>query len=170
MYDAIPEIISVVTDCKQKLGINTNIHISFNSRFTRRLGDASYRKDFDLGTIRLSRKLWDRATDEERLNTIVHEFCHIAKAILYPCTKGFHNSYWKYLHRKCGYQPNTTHKIDRTGLEKKQERILGFCGCSSHPLTKNKVTRMRKGQMYRCVRCRNIVGLSKETFQLLNRS
>lgn len=111
--------------------------IEFNNRFTNRAGDANLsksvrwngilsgaQKDIYKGKIRLGSKYFTVASEEDKMETVVHEACHIANKYLFYTsnqwrnveyqatlerkTKG-HGPGWEKLMRKVGYEPNRYH-------------------------------------------------------------
>lgn len=136
----------------------------WNNRFTNRMGDAIYKafpvkyKSYDLitgvsrwekrGRIRLSTKLFNRASVEVQRETVIHEACHIVDAYLdnpyCHVTKG-HGPTWQALCHKCGIKPDRYHCVPRGGLRSKVRRLDLHCRkCSRvHRATKTKITRNR---------------------------
>lgn len=151
------EIKQAIEACREKLGITIPIFMEWNDRFTTKMGDACYYKYY--GRIRLSVKLFRRASEQDQRETVIHEVCHIAKEHLgYP---GDHHGYWwKTLNYKCGIYPKRTHNVDTTGLSRKQDRYSVKCGCQNPPtITKNLLTRMRRGAAYKCKACGQRISL-----------
>jgi len=129
------------------------ITVSWNARFTARMGDAQY------GTyrIRLSTPLWPRATVEEQENTVAHEVCHLIAVHKYGWKAKGHGYLWADCMVRAGFNPKRTHNVDRTGLKRKNTRTMVrvYCGCPDGLLiTKNLWTRtLRNGE---CVDGRNV--------------
>ncbi len=130
---------------------NQPIHVEFNSRFTRRMGDANV--VYGIGIIRLSRKLWDRASEEQKREVIIHEACHVIQRVRdmeRGCRSSAHGEHWKSLMRKCGVRPNRCHTVDRTGLVK---TYPVRCSCGVNSVGKTVYRRLREGTQYRCCKC-----------------
>lgn len=120
-YKKIEECRELVRWAFKRMGhpyLCDKINISFNKRFTRRMGDAS----FITKQIRLSgSELWARATPEQRRQTIIHEACHIVQALLSPSERP-HGPVWRQLMVKCGLEPKRCHSVSRAGLKRNYKR------------------------------------------------
>jgi SprT protein len=57
------------------------IVVVWNSRFTRRLGDAAYNSTTFRARVRLSVPLWPRASEVDRRETVIHEACHTRSSL-----------------------------------------------------------------------------------------
>jgi SprT protein len=133
-----------------RIDLAHRIKWEWNSRFTRRLGDASPH----LMRIRLSIPLWDRVDDAKHRNTVVHETCHLLAPIIAGGRVQSHGATWKRLMRQCGQEPNRCHNADRTGLARTMPRVAtATCGCMIHHLTKNLLGKMQRGRKYTCRAC-----------------
>src|SRR5262249_56661547 len=82
------------------------IELRWNARFTARMGDARWFPRKNQGIIRLSMPLWPKASPEERVETVIHEACHVIAECLFGPRQG-HGSKWRNLMKRCGY-PNAT--------------------------------------------------------------
>jgi SprT protein len=92
------------------------IQVEWKTRFTRRLGDALYNPRSYQARIRLSVPLWERATEEERRETVVHETCHVIAGYQFGSVPS-HGVEWKEAMRKCGLKPIPTHSVgNRSGV------------------------------------------------------
>jgi SprT protein len=100
------------------------ILVEWNSRFTKRLGDAGYSSTTFRARIRLSIPLWPRATDQDRRETIIHEACHIIVGFKHGFGPAPHGAEWKQAMGACDVEPLRTHEVDRTGLARKQRRFI----------------------------------------------
>jgi len=127
------------------------ITIRFNNRLTRCMGRACF--DY---SIELSLPLWPRATKKERINTIVHEACHLIALNKYGyiAWKKPHGKLWKACMVQAGETPTRTHSVDRTGLRRKQKRYLYKCSCMTHKISGIKRAKMLKGYVYLCKHCK----------------
>ena len=95
--------------------------------FNNRLRVTAGRAWFPKCSIDLSLQLWTRMTREDRLQTTVHEACHV---ISYMKTRFIgHNKYWKHYMIKCGLKPLRCHKYNTKGLKNKVKRYDFICGC-----------------------------------------
>lgn len=171
------EVRQLVTETLAHLGhSNLTINIEWKSRFTRRFGDAQYKRTpYPHGIIRFSIPLWERATDEERRQVVIHELCHVVQAAEHKqgtFSGGPHGYEWKRLMYKCGVKPERCHKIDRAGLRRKNvgQQFVIRCGCQVHTLGPVQTKRVKEGtKRYRCVKCKqeltyeNVVKLKDST-------
>lgn len=142
----------------QTLGHDFDVEIGFNYRYTRVLGRAVFPLNGKPKII-LAAKIWARASQKERRETVIHETCHL---IAYHEAKGKrirpHGDEWKALMWRCGVKPNRTHDVDVTGLSKRKT-IQATCDCPApHYLTKRKANRILEGTLQcRCTRCKTLV-------------
>lgn len=122
---------SVVDDCFSQFGIQlSDIDIHFNSRFTRKMGDATYYRQRNQARIRLSAKIWPLATEDERFETIVHEAAHIIAFAKYGSEISPHGREWKGVMRKLGLKPERCHYVDISSL-KRGKQYGYYCTCSN---------------------------------------
>jgi len=111
------------------------IVVEWNPRFTCRLGDAIYSPSTYRARIRLSSTLWPRASEKERRETVVHETCHIVVGYKHGYVAYPHGAEWREKMRNCGLKPLRTHRIDRTGLARRQRRFI-LCDCPNQGVEK----------------------------------
>lgn len=143
------------------------IKFEWNSRFTRRMGDASPA----LMRIRLSIPLWDRVDDVKHKNTVIHEVCHLLNPIINGPRVSSHGAGWKRLMRICGQNPTRCHSADRTGLARTMPRVAtARCRCMTHNLTKILLNKMLRGRQYRCNKCHTPLVLVTEAISAENPS
>lgn len=151
-----PEILNLVKASLVTLNVpNLNIKIFWNTRYTSRLGCAISNLFFSEYRIEFSVKLWERADQEERDETVVHEVCHSVEAYFYKKTG--HGRNWKNLMGRCGYpNPKRCHTIDNSDLKRKRKdkSALMKCGCAVGVIVGPVVAkRIREGRSYRCRIC-----------------
>jgi SprT protein len=103
------------------------IHVEWNTRFTRRLGDGLWSPTRLAGRIRLSIPLWGRASEQDRRETVIHEACHVIVEYKYGRVAP-HGSEWRGAMLNCGVEPLRTHTVDRMGLVRRQ-RLFILCDC-----------------------------------------
>jgi len=144
--------------------------IEFNNRMTVAMGTAQYFKNkrsysYDgetrcttfknQGLIKLSRKLFDRASEKDQIETVIHEACHIVDRHLNNprCkkTEG-HGPTWKALMEKCGIEPKRYHHVCNKGLRKKTRVHLECTVCNHlYKITKHRWSRGgRSTSSWRC--------------------
>jgi predicted SprT family Zn-dependent metalloprotease len=139
------------------------IAMRWNRRFIARMGDARWFAGKDRGVIRLSAPLWPKASLEEKVETIIHETCHIIADFRFGPFQG-HGPNWRALMRQCGYVNATRcHSVNREEIvERRQAREVYrvACGCADGAmLGRVQFQRLRKGTTYVCRRCRQSVRL-----------
>ena len=148
--DLINETLEML-DCEELKG---TIFVSFNSRFTRRAGDANYNKR----RIRLSTKIFREMTVERRKQTVIHETCHIAVRHICGLSAASHGWEWKKCMRAMGQPPERCHDIEvRTNREVAQCNCPD--GCSVGPTV---AKRIRAGKRYRCRKCGGTLSFSRK--------
>lgn len=138
------------------------IKIEFNNNFTRRMGDALWRNSQNNGVVRFSVPLWNIAGEIEQKETVVHEICHIVDAF---SNKNWrispHGLSWRILMLKCGYSGNRCHNVQRPAeLKNKVQRFEAKCNCKTYSITKNRLTRIQNGTIYRCLSCKTPLTIS----------
>ena len=122
------------------------ITFEFNNRFTAKAGEANYSKN----NIRISTKLFARASEAEQVETVIHEASHLISYAKHGKIGRGHKDLWKATMRNCGVIPNRTHNIDCTGLARKNSTHTITCSKCGHNITisSNRVTRMINGTRY----------------------
>lgn len=131
------------------------IIVEWNSRFTRRLGDASYNPYTYRARIRLSIPLWGRASQEDRRETVIHEVCHVVVKYKFNPFIADRGPEWKEAMKNCGVTAARTHSVDRTGLTRPRRRFIvrdcpneGKCRINAR-----EYKQWRKGTDFLCNRC-----------------
>ena len=130
------------------------IVVEFNRRFTRRMGDGLYSPARMVGRIRLSIPLWERASEQDRKETVIHEACHII-AFYKDGNSAPHGSLWQQAMLNCGVEPLRTHAVDRTGLVRRQ-RLFVLCDCPKEEKCRIGVRHfnlLRRGAVLSCKIC-----------------
>lgn len=178
----IKRIDKIAKDCFAIFGLNYdwyNVEVTFSKRMTRCAGRAGYKfydyvdpldiqyytpvdeENFEHLYMKFSCPLWERATQEQRDDTIVHEICHVLDYILNGKSNK-HNRVWKQLMIKCGHSPERCHHIDRTGIARRNKRVAASCPCGSMTsLGSTQAGRLRKGDYgYRCRKCKGDIVLA----------
>lgn len=142
------------------------IRCVWNARLTRCAGRAKLREM----EIELSPVLFERSSTAEKIETVVHEACHlITHARYWPIRTDAHGAEWRESMHLAGY-PNAArcHKIDRTGIARKLPRIQAYCLCPNGiQISTNLATRMRRAAMrggfYTCRKCIAKISLTRES-------
>lgn len=153
------EIVCAVCDTPELVG---KVRIVWNSRFISRMGDARWSLTQGRGLIRLSRPLWPKASEEERMETVIHEACHIIADYKFG-SRQIHGPRWQQMMRLCGYEnPRRCHRVDLETIRARRQdhRIRAACGCAAGvtvgPVQARKI---RTGTVYRCRSCNEPVRL-----------
>lgn len=160
------------------------VRVEWNSRFTRRMGDATYRPALPgreiVARCRFSIPLWERASEEERRNTVAHELAHLVcfhEWYTKPWHTGrririgelpgrgrkptAHGWEWKKIMHRMGETPSRCHDVDRTGLVRKhrsRRTVAACCDCKTWMLTPKKAAKMDR--LY-CPKCKGSLSLEK---------
>jgi hypothetical protein len=74
--------------------------------------------------VQFSSALFARMTDEEKFNTVSHEFAHVVE--YYARGTSDHGMLFQQIHRQMGGSGNRCHKIDTTGLRNNRKRVKLF--------------------------------------------
>lgn len=143
----LAEISVWIDQTKEKLGFTGDIKFTFSDRFVTKLGEASVSYKGE-NTVRFSSMLWERATIEERRETVIHEVCHIVNIHRGGHDRsGSHGRHWKQLMIQCGVEPKRCHDV-------KVGTAVLFCACLVHSVSTNRHTRVVNGKsFYRCRKC-----------------
>lgn len=129
------------------------VDVQFNSRFTRRLGDAN----LGLKRVRFSTPLWKRAGYKKRQDTVRHEVAHLLTAQMAPRAPA-HGHMWKMVCRIIGASGERCHHVPSEDL---RTRVPATCTCGNiTSIGKVRAGRIRNGTAkYHCTRCRGVVAL-----------
>ena len=129
------------------------IKYQFNNRFKSRLGDANLKTN----VLRFSAVLWNKATPEQKQNTVKHETSHLITHKLYGKVP-HHGSHWKQVMLRAGQIPTRTHNVQSV-----QKTIDVICtGCKQIiKMGLRRYARMRNGQRYLCRNCNSAVEFVK---------
>lgn len=119
----IREWIDEACDANQVPELKHRIDFQFNDRFTARLGDARYVRQTKRGILRLSTPLWERASEIDKYETVIHEACHIVVGYRFGFVSP-HGEEWQQAMLNCGVKPTRTHCVDRKGLKRKTKKYL----------------------------------------------
>lgn len=155
----ITELVKETFDKCGEPGLFGSTKIQWNSRFTRRMGDAIYYRRTKIGRVRFSPVLWKRASPEERRETVIHEACHIVAEKNHPGAN--HGPVWKRYMEMAGAKGDRCHNVNRDGLRRRQKRIKAYCACREWSLSQNRITRMknRPWKSYFCKDCTQTIKL-----------
>lgn len=125
-YATLAEVKEVLDWTLATLGVEESlgnkVEYSFSPRMTHTMGYAYSeryvpRKRKRRHLVRFSSQLWERASERERYETIIHEVCHIVANHLYAGEKiKPHGRKWKSLMERCGLQPEIYHHVNTKDL------------------------------------------------------
>jgi SprT protein len=157
-YSAMQEARQLVKDTYKELGcpeLFDETDIVWNNRLRATVGRARYNPK-RRHTIELSRQLWPHfRKDDDRLETIMHEACHIVANYMHGRSISAHGYQWKTLMMELGIPATRCHDIDiyGLGLSRKREREVFFCECGPKVIGPVVAKRIRLGRTYRCRQC-----------------
>lgn len=144
-YEAQREALKLAHDLLRKWDM-AGWRVEFTSQLTRAMGNAHLRKKL----IKFSIPLWDRASDLDRRQTVVHEVAH-AVAFERHGDAG-HGAAWKQQMAAMGY-PNASkyHTVDRTGIKRKRNDTVEVECCGKF----YRITFAKLARGLNRLRCRN---------------
>lgn len=130
------------------------IPVKWSNRMTSAMGKASYRIGGGY-SITLSAPLFDRASYDERVQTIAHEACHVIDGYIND-RRMSHGPTWKACMRRAGYAPARCHSVSNAGLVR---RYVYVCpnGCSEYRISTRMHNSIERGQHRVCRRCRSTI-------------
>lgn len=146
----VREWIEYACDSCGRPDINNRIDILWSSRMTRSIGMAGGKRgEFH---IKLSTKLFARATHEEQYETVIHEVCHILNYFINGRANG-HDACWVDIMDKCGIKPEVYHCVDTSGLTRK---FIYACpnDCHDFKLSTRKHNASQRGRGRICDTCK----------------
>jgi predicted SprT family Zn-dependent metalloprotease len=105
--------------------VKENVTVSDSNRMTRaaglaRIGRFNGQVRLNTMELKLSVKLMERCSDEEKRETIIHELAHLVDFVIRGSSNHDHN--WKAISIALGSTGNRCHNIDRSGL-KRQNKV-----------------------------------------------
>lgn len=160
------EVVGWVKETLAKLGCSDLQHkIYWSNGYVRCLGTALY-KSSGCSELTFSVPLWDRASQQERYQCVVHEVCHLVARVRATTVEDPHGSTWRNCMVEMGLSPDRCHQVDRTGLGKTVKRYVFTCGCpgKEHKLTsqayKAYVSRLK---FYTCLKCKTKISIKSHT-------
>lgn len=114
----IHEWIGEALDRNEAGYLSNLIRVRWNKRFVRRFADARYGTHPMRGIIRISPLIWERASETDRRETIIHEACHIVAFHLHGNGIRPHGTEWKQAMANCGVEPIRCHTIPLVGINR----------------------------------------------------
>lgn len=125
----------------------------WNNRLTSCMGKAKIRTDLAgvrTATLEFSPKIFERASQEERESTFVHEAAHgivwlIHGEIYRGRRRDSHGPVWQQTMLRLGYQPDRCHSVDTTGLGRRTCKLsCRLCGADMGRCTPNKAEKLQR--------------------------
>lgn len=129
------------------------IEVEWNYRFTACLGRATFRGN----KIELAAKLWHGLDDEERVEAVVHEACHLFAYEKHVrrgnerFLRGQHGPEWLAMMAACGYPESQAQRS--APIPSITPEYLVYCQCRKHFITPQMLGRMKKGARLYCPDC-----------------
>lgn len=139
--------------------LSSMIRVRWNERFVKKFADAGYGRNPPRGIIRIGARIWERATEEERRDTIIHETCHIAAFHQFGIEIKPHGAEWKTAMEKCGVEPVRCHDVNLFGIA--LFRVLGCPKPVEERCTFSRRTfnhMRRTGALFHCTICGKGIG------------
>jgi predicted SprT family Zn-dependent metalloprotease len=113
------------------------------------------------GIIIFATKLFERASQKDREETIIHEVAHILADLKAKRNAG-HGPAWMRMMVRLGCEPKRCHKVDTQGLKRRQKRYQLRCSCgwacpvSASHRTKAANTIQSGEKAYWCPKCQRL--------------
>lgn len=124
-------------------------------RFSNRLVRTAGLAHSGLNYIKLSNHFLEHEDQSKYDKTIAHEVSHIFADRHYK-RKCRHDARWRNIMESLGFQPDRCHTYQSTKPIKRQSTSKYRCACGHvHQLTNNRLTRMRNGTRYTCMKCKS---------------
>jgi predicted SprT family Zn-dependent metalloprotease len=153
MVFSIPRLIEYACEKNNVSELYETITFKFNNRFTKKLGDANP----NTRVIRLSSPLWERATEDQKKEVIVHEVCHLIAQYKAWMQKTYildlHGAEWRAAMKNVGYNdPSQYHTINREGIARKYASYYVQCSCAKRRVNSNMYVVILE-QQWHCDKC-----------------
>lgn len=135
---------------RQMYGVNIAFHVRMNGRLTSTAGRAY----FESGKLEFSPSLYEQNQQDFLENTVPHEFAHLVAFRLYG--DNGHGQGWKAVMRDMGLEPTRCHDYE---VPKRTSSVsYKFkCACMTHDFTPQRMAWVRKGKIYKCRTCGEIL-------------
>lgn len=147
---------------EHKNNIPNEIKATMNIRMRSAMGRAFPNKGKPY--IELNSRLFERASNQARWDTILHEVAHCLCFIIYPNKKIGHGHLWKQMCRNIGLRkPSRTHNVSTDGISRKRKKYEYTCDCTGklHLVGATRHKRSITGQKrYSCRLCNGILKLN----------
>lgn len=128
------------------------IKIQWSNKMTSSIGIARKSLEDDY-TIKLSNKLFARATQQQRIETVVHEACHCIDSELTGARMS-HGEGWRKCMLECRFDPQRCHKVNTDGLN---TRWIYKCNCKDFELSTRMHNSIKRGKRRYCKACKGFL-------------
>lgn len=150
----IHEWIDFALDRNEVNYLSNMIRVRWNKRFVRRFADAGYILNPTRGIIRISPLIWERASETERRETIIHEACHIVAFHLHGTAIKPHGVEWRQAMANCEVEPVRCHNIPLIGINQFYVRECPKANEDRCYVSRRKLGDMRRnGTLLHCLTC-----------------
>jgi len=133
--------------------LSNMIRVRWNKRFITKFADAGYGACPPRGRIRISPRIWERATQEQRRETVVHEACHIIAYHLHGLAIKPHGIEWQQAMANCGAEPVRCHNIPLIGINHFHVRECPKTKADRCIVSRRDFTALKRGGMLWCSIC-----------------
>jgi len=148
----VREWIQYACDCNGRPDIAASIKLVWSNRMTKSMGIAAKRGG--AYTIKLSAKLFGRATCEQRRDTVIHEACHVIDGIVNKVRMS-HGRGWKACMVSADCEPSRYHTVSTAGLVR---RFVYTCRCDTvFRVTPNMHSKITRGSCRVCKKCKGVI-------------
>ena len=127
-----------------------DFEVAMNGRLTSTAGRAFLKS----GKLEFSTSLYVANREAFLNDTVPHEFAHLVAYQVYG-DEG-HGAGWKSVMVALGYEPTRCHSYE-TAARKSTKTYKFECACMVHEFTPQRMAWVRKGKVYRCNHCNNIL-------------
>jgi predicted SprT family Zn-dependent metalloprotease len=150
----LDEAWKIIRDVCEKCGcpeIEDEIRLEWSNRLTSSMGVSIKKAPVKGFTIRLSVKLFSRASHEEQINTVAHEACHVIDGIVNGW-RAPHGETWEGFMRQAGYSSERCHTVSNAGLVKRFVYECVTC-CKEFELSTRMHNSIVRGSVRYCRKC-----------------
>lgn len=146
--------------------LRNSLSLEWSTKMSRTMGLALYRPD--KAWIRLSTILWEAAPEDQKRETVFHEFAHLVvsadridRGHFRSGYRDSHGGEWRNVMLKFGY-PNADrcHSVINEEYERSRGKVPLYCKCDTTYWTTE--ARAKRAMIYlsRCSQCKNYFSLS----------
>ena len=158
-HEQVEQWIQYACDMNNMPELADEITYDFRNGMTKTAGLAYRQAKY----ITFSTILWNRATQEERKQLVVHETCHIVACEKYNVEPS-HGKEWQQCMANANVIAEQYHTINRDGLRRVNIKYECQCGCTRVFVGDKKAAQVRQGNL-ECQRCGTTITLTGNTIQ-----